>query len=113
MFIRAKREGGAHFRVRGHRDSGELFSALKMSGKGVTVWNRPYGSALSVCLDKQVDFKVRKISNADEHFSALKTGVCLKLMNAEVRRRACGKERNNSDRPETTHKCDFCSRDCF
>ena len=36
-----------------------------------------------------------------------------KLVNAEVGKRACRKERNNSNRPETTHKCDFCGRDCF
>ena len=42
----------------------------------------------------------------------LKTGE-EKLVNAEAGRRACRKERNNSNRPETTHKCDFCGRDCF
>ena len=36
-----------------------------------------------------------------------------KLVNAEAGRRARRKERNNSNRPETTHKCDFCGRDCF
>ena len=36
-----------------------------------------------------------------------------KLVNAEVGKRACRKERNNSNRPETTHKCDFCGKDCF
>ena len=36
-----------------------------------------------------------------------------KLVNAKVGKRACRKERNNSDRPETTHQCDFCGRDCF
>ena len=30
-----------------------------------------------------------------------------KLVNAEVGKRACRKERKNSNRPETTHKCDF------
>ena len=30
-----------------------------------------------------------------------------KLVNAEVGRRACRKERKNSKRPDTTHKCDF------
>ena len=30
-----------------------------------------------------------------------------KLVNAEVGRRVCRKERNNSNVPETTHKCDF------
>ena len=30
-----------------------------------------------------------------------------------IRKRACRKERNNSNRPDTTHKCDFCGRDCF
>ena len=36
-----------------------------------------------------------------------------KLVNAEVGKRARRKERNNSNRSETTHKCDFCGRDCF
>ena len=36
-----------------------------------------------------------------------------KLVNAEAAKRACRKEHNNSNRPETTHKCDFCDRDCF
>ena len=34
-----------------------------------------------------------------------------KLVNAEVGKRTCIKEHNNSNRPETTHKCDFCGRD--
>ena len=34
-------------------------------------------------------------------------------MNAEVGKRACRKERNNSNRSETTHKCDFCGGDCL
>ena len=34
-------------------------------------------------------------------------------VHAGVGRRACRKERNNSKRPETTHKYDFCGRDCF
>ena len=34
-----------------------------------------------------------------------------KLMNSEVGERARRKEHNNSNRPETTHKCDFCSRE--
>ena len=42
----------------------------------------------------------------------LKTGE-EKLVNAEVRRRARRKERNSSNRPDTTHKCDFCRRDYF
>ena len=42
----------------------------------------------------------------------LKTGE-EKLVNAEVGKRARRKERNNSNRPETTYKCDFCGRDCF
>ena len=36
-----------------------------------------------------------------------------KLVNAEVGKRACRKERNNSNIPETTNKCDLCGRDCF
>ena len=36
-----------------------------------------------------------------------------KLMNAEVGQRAHRKKRTNSNRPETTHKCNFCGRDCF
>ena len=36
-----------------------------------------------------------------------------KLVNPEVGKRTCRKERNNSNRPETAHKCDSCSRDCF
>ena len=36
-----------------------------------------------------------------------------KLVNAEAGRRARRKERNNSNRPETTYKCDFCGRDFF
>ena len=36
-----------------------------------------------------------------------------KLLNAEVARRPCRKDSNNSNRPETTHKCEFCGRDCF
>ena len=36
-----------------------------------------------------------------------------KLVNAEAGKRFCRKERNNSNRPETRHKCDFCGRDCF
>ena len=36
-----------------------------------------------------------------------------KLVNAEIGKRACRKERNNSNRPETTHNCDFCGRECF
>ena len=39
----------------------------------------------------------------------LKTGE-KKPVNSEVGRRVCRKERNNSNRPETTHKCDFCGR---
>ena len=35
------------------------------------------------------------------------------MVNAKVGRRASRKERKNSKRPETTHKCDFCGRDCF
>ena len=42
----------------------------------------------------------------------LKTGE-KKLVNAEAERRAHRQERNNSNRPETTHKCDFHGRDCF
>ena len=42
----------------------------------------------------------------------LKTGE-EKLVIAEVGRSACRKERKNPNRPETTHKCDFCGRDCF
>ena len=42
----------------------------------------------------------------------LKTGE-KKVVNAEAERRARRKERNSSNRPETTHKCDFCGRDCF
>ena len=42
----------------------------------------------------------------------LKTGE-KKLVNAEAGRRAPRKERNNSYRPETTHKCNFCGRVCF
>ena len=42
----------------------------------------------------------------------LKTGE-EKLVNAEVGRRACRKERKISNIPETTHKCDFCGRVCF
>ena len=42
----------------------------------------------------------------------LKTGE-KKLVIAEAGRRARRKERNNSNRPKTTHKCDFCGRDCF
>ena len=42
----------------------------------------------------------------------LKTGE-KKLVNAEAGRRARRKEHNNSNRPETNHKCDFCGRDCF
>ena len=34
-------------------------------------------------------------------------------LSAEAAKRAYRKERNNSNRPETTHKCDFCVRDCF
>ena len=36
-----------------------------------------------------------------------------KLVNADVGKGACRKERNNSNRLETTHKCDFCGRDSF
>ena len=36
-----------------------------------------------------------------------------KLVNAEVGKVARRKERNNSNRPETTNKYDFCGRDCF
>ena len=36
-----------------------------------------------------------------------------KLVNAEVGKKASRKEPNNSNRPETTHKCDFCGRYCF
>ena len=36
-----------------------------------------------------------------------------KLVNAEVGKRACRKERKYSNRPGTTHKGDFCGRDCF
>ena len=36
-----------------------------------------------------------------------------KLMNAEVGKRVHRKECNNSNRPETTHKHDFCGRDYF
>ena len=42
----------------------------------------------------------------------LKTGE-KKLVNAEAGRRARRKERSNSNTPETTHKCDFCGKDCF
>ena len=35
-----------------------------------------------------------------------------KLVNAEVGKRVPMKEHNNSNKPETTHKCDFCGRDC-
>ena len=42
----------------------------------------------------------------------LKTGE-EKLVNAEVAKRACRKEGNNSNRPKTTQKCDLCGRDCF
>ena len=42
----------------------------------------------------------------------LKSGV-ERLVNAEVGKRACRKESNNSNRSETTHKCDFRGRDCF
>ena len=42
----------------------------------------------------------------------LKTGE-KKLVNAKVGKGACRKERNNSNRPETTHKSDLCGRDCF
>lgn len=41
----------------------------------------------------------------------LKTGE-EKLMNAAADKRALRKERNTSDQPETTHKCDTCGRDC-
>ena len=36
-----------------------------------------------------------------------------KMVNAEIGKRACRKEHNSSNRPETTHKCDFCGRDYF
>ena len=36
-----------------------------------------------------------------------------KLMNAEVGKRAHTKEHNNSNRPETRHKCNFCGGDCL
>ena len=36
-----------------------------------------------------------------------------KLVNAEIGKGACRKECNNSNRLETTHKCDFCGRYCF
>ena len=36
-----------------------------------------------------------------------------KLVNAELGKGAFRKERNNSNRPETTHKSHFCGRDCF
>ena len=36
-----------------------------------------------------------------------------KLVNTDVGKRACRRVPNNSNRPETTHKCNFCSRDCF
>ena len=47
--------------------------------------------------------RIRWRSTLNQH---LKSGE-EKLMNAEVRKRARRKERNNSNRPETTHKCDF------
>ena len=36
-----------------------------------------------------------------------------KLVNAEVGKRARRKERNNSNRSKTKHKCDFCGSDRF
>ena len=42
----------------------------------------------------------------------LKTGE-KKLVNAEVGRRVRRKKRDNSNRPETTHECEFCGRNCF
>ena len=35
-----------------------------------------------------------------------------KLMNEAAEKRTRRKERNNSNRPETTHRCDLCDRDC-
>ena len=36
-----------------------------------------------------------------------------KLVNTEVGKRVCRKERNNFNRPETAHKCNVYGRDCF
>ena len=58
--------------------------------------------------DLASDHMMRR-STLNQH---LQTGE-KKLVNAEVGRMARLKERNNPNRPETTHKRDFCGRDCF
>ena len=62
---------------------------------------------LFACLDLTANRMMWR-STLNQH---LKKGET-KLVNAEVGKRACRKERNNSNKPETTHKCDFCGN-CF
>ena len=92
----------------------------------VGIWKRSKGSpqlrykdvcktdmkALDINTDSWEDLAADRMmwrSTLNQH---LKTGE-KKLVNAEVRRRTCRKERNNSNRSETTHKSDFYGRDCF
>ena len=68
--------------------------------------------ALDINTDSWEDLAADRMmwrSTLNQH---LKTGG-KKLVNAEAGRRARRKEHNNSNRPQTTHKCDFCGRYCF
>ena len=65
--------------------------------------------ALDINTKSWVDLAANRMmwrSTLNQH---LKSGE-EKLVNAEVGKRACRKERNKSNRP---HKCNFCGRDCF
>ena len=82
----------------------------------VGIWKeiqRPPTAALQGCLQERHESlaadRMMWRSTLSQH---LKSGE-EKLVNAEVGKGACTKERKNSNRPETTHNCYFCGRDCF
>ena len=90
---------------------GELASGRRTKGRPQLRYKRDK-KALDINTESQEDLaadRMRWRSTLSQHLKSVEE----KLVDAEVGKRARRKERNNSSRPETTHKCDFCGRDCF
>ena len=93
---------------------GELASGMRTKGRPQLrykdVCKRDL-KALDINTESWKDLAADRMRGRSTLNQPLKSGE-EKLMNAEVGKRARRKE-HNSNRTETTYKCDFCGRDCF
>ena len=88
---------------------GELASRRRSKGRPqlhLKVVCKRHMKALDINTDSCEDLAADRLMWRSTLNQRLKTGE-KKLVNAEVGKSACRKERKNSDRPETIHKCDF------